>query len=211
MWPAREGNMAAAMVQMSLGYRGLLAVRTRGFGPMSLGIVSPQLRAFSVRKEPEPEENPFYQKYQGKIQQLRRSNPAAFETRMDRRKEVKKQPLGHSQQAEFARVLDEKMEAKSPKGFTKNKSLDSIMNLELIKDKSADDIQEIWKQYFSTKDTVYAVIPGEAFELIWRRAQTCPSVSYGSGRAPLSSQISFFICLYSSAPPPPAQSTDVQI
>ncbi|XP_063283250.1 ATP synthase mitochondrial F1 complex assembly factor 1 [Pelobates fuscus] len=182
MWPEGDGKMAAAMMQMSLGYRGLLAVRSRGTGPLSLGFVSPQLRAFSVRKEPELEENPYYKKYQDRIQQLRRSDPAAFDARLDKRKEVEKQPLGYSKQAEFARAIEDKVGTGSPKGFTKNKTLNSIVNVELIKDKSADDITEIWKQYFSTQDTVYAVIPGEAFEIMWQRAQTCPAFLYALPR-----------------------------
>uniref|UniRef100_A0A803JB26 ATP synthase mitochondrial F1 complex assembly factor 1 n=1 Tax=Xenopus tropicalis TaxID=8364 RepID=A0A803JB26_XENTR len=70
----------------------------------------------------------------------------------------------------------------SGKGFSKNKTLDSILNIELIKDKDADEIREIWKQYFSLRNSVYAVIPGESFELIWRRAKTCPSFLYALPR-----------------------------
>ncbi|KAM4722651.1 ATP synthase mitochondrial F1 complex assembly factor 1 [Rhinophrynus dorsalis] len=183
MWQVDDREMAAAVVQMSLGYRGLLAVRNRGIGPLALGLVSPQLRAFSVRKDPELDENPYYEKYRDKIQQLRRANPAAFDSRMEKRKELKKQPLGYSKQAEFARTVEQKVGSDSLKGgFTKNKTLDSIINTDLIKDKSAGDIKEIWKQYFSTRDTVYAIIPGDAFELIWQRAQTCSSFLYALPR-----------------------------
>ncbi|KAE8610068.1 hypothetical protein XENTR_v10012004 [Xenopus tropicalis] len=184
LWMLREshGDMAAAVVQMSMGYRGLLAVRNRGTGPLALGVVSSQLRAFSVRKEPELDENPYYGKYRDKIQQLRRTNPSAFDARLDKRKELKQQPLGYSKQAEFAKTVEEKVGTASGKGFSKNKTLDSILNIELIKDKDADEIREIWKQYFSLRNSVYAVIPGESFELIWRRAKTCPSFLYALPR-----------------------------
>lgn len=68
-------KMAAAMVQMSCLYRGMLAVRATGIRTFIPGLVPAQFRAFSVRKEPEPEleENPYYSKYQDKIQKLRRS------------------------------------------------------------------------------------------------------------------------------------------
>ncbi|OCT82713.1 ATP synthase mitochondrial F1 complex assembly factor 1 isoform X1 [Xenopus laevis] len=177
-----DREMAAAVVQMSMGYRGLLAVRNRGIGPLALGVVSSQVRAFSLRKEPELEENPYYDKYQDKIQRLRRTNPSAFDARLEKRKEFKQQPLGYSKQAEFAKTVEEKVGTASSKGFTKNKTLDSILNIDLIKDKDADNIKEIWKQYFSSRDTVYAVIPGESFELIQRRAQTCPSFLYALPR-----------------------------
>lgn len=66
-------KMAAAMVQMSCLYRGMLAVRATGIRTFIPGLVPAQFRAFSVRKEPELEENPYYSKYQDKIQKLRRS------------------------------------------------------------------------------------------------------------------------------------------
>ncbi|XP_063795607.1 ATP synthase mitochondrial F1 complex assembly factor 1 isoform X4 [Pseudophryne corroboree] len=178
MWPASDGKMAAAVVQMCLGFRGVLAIRSRVGGAGALGLVSSQLRTFSVRKEPELEENPYYGKYRDKIQQLRRSDPGAFEARMEKQKEVKQQPLGTSRQAEYIRSVEEKVTSGSVKdGSTKNKMLNSLLNLELVTDKNAEDIKQIWNEYFSTKDTVYAVIPGEAFELIWRRAQSCPSTA----------------------------------
>lgn len=72
MWDGSDGKMAAAVVQMSCLYRGMLAVRATGIRTLIPGLVPSQFRAFSVRKEPELEENPFYNKYQDKIQKLRR-------------------------------------------------------------------------------------------------------------------------------------------
>uniref|UniRef100_F6XIV8 ATP synthase mitochondrial F1 complex assembly factor 1 n=3 Tax=Equus TaxID=9789 RepID=F6XIV8_HORSE len=45
----------------------------------------------------------------------------------------------------------------------------------MVKDKTAEEIKQIWQQYFAAKDTVYAVIPEEKFDLIWNRAQSCPT------------------------------------
>ncbi|MEQ2261286.1 hypothetical protein XENORESO_008188, partial [Xenotaenia resolanae] len=44
-------------------------------------------------------------------------------------------------------------------GFTKNKTLGSILNLEMIKDKTGEEIAQLWMQYYSTKDTISAAIP----------------------------------------------------
>ncbi|NXD95749.1 ATPF1 factor, partial [Chaetorhynchus papuensis] len=135
------------------------------------------------------EENPFYGKYRHKIQELRRSNPDVFESRMEKRSEVKKQPVGHSKQGEFIRCMEEKarpaegLGSKTSKGgFTKDKTLGSILNVEMVKEKSAEEITQIWNQYFSAKDTVYAVIPADKFDLIWKRAQKCPSFLYALPR-----------------------------
>lgn len=72
MLHSADGKMAAALVQMSCLYRGMLAVRATGIRTLIPGLVPVQYRAFSVRKDPELEENPFYNKYQDKIQKLRR-------------------------------------------------------------------------------------------------------------------------------------------
>ncbi|XP_066454159.1 ATP synthase mitochondrial F1 complex assembly factor 1 isoform X1 [Eleutherodactylus coqui] len=174
MWMGEDGKMAAAV----LGYRGLLAVRSRPVGAVFPGLVS--FRAFSVRKEPELEENPFYGKYRDKIQQLRRADPVAFGARMEK-KEVQKQPVGSSTQSEFVRSLEVKLDSMK-EGFTSNKTLNSLLNVEQVKHKSAEDIAQIWKQFFATRDAVFAVIPGDTFDLIWRRSQCCPSFLYALPR-----------------------------
>uniref|UniRef100_A0A2K5SBK0 ATP synthase mitochondrial F1 complex assembly factor 1 n=1 Tax=Cebus imitator TaxID=2715852 RepID=A0A2K5SBK0_CEBIM len=169
---AAAGGAGPAVLQVAGLYRGLCAVRSRALG---LGLVSPaQLRVFSVRRSSGPPEggadgsgvgaeaelqaNPFYDRYRDKIQQLRRSDPAAFESRLEKRSEFLKQPVGHSRQGDFIKCVEQKTDAlgKQPvsRGFTKDK---------------------IWQQYFAAKDTVYAVIPEEKFDLIWNRAQSCPT------------------------------------
>uniref|UniRef100_A0A8D2LZU8 ATP synthase mitochondrial F1 complex assembly factor 1 n=1 Tax=Zonotrichia albicollis TaxID=44394 RepID=A0A8D2LZU8_ZONAL len=89
-----------------------------------------------------------------------RSNPDVFESRMEKRSEVKKQPVGHSKQGEFIRCMEEKRTAIMPDSLCfLLQTLDSILNVEMVKEKSAEEITQIWNQYFSAKDTVYAVIP----------------------------------------------------
>ncbi|XP_044920409.1 ATP synthase mitochondrial F1 complex assembly factor 1 isoform X2 [Mustela putorius furo] len=188
---AAAGGTGPAVLQVAGLYRGLCAVRTRALG---LGLVSPaQLRVFPVRRGSggpaggadgsgvgaELEANPFYDRYRDKIQQLRRSDPAAFESRLEKRIEFRKQPVGHFRQGDFIKCVEQKTDAlgKHPvsRGFTKGKTLSSIFNIEMVKDKTAEEVRQIWQQYFAAKDTVYAVIPKEKFDLIWSRAQSCPT------------------------------------
>ncbi|XP_044528075.1 ATP synthase mitochondrial F1 complex assembly factor 1 isoform X1 [Gracilinanus agilis] len=180
------GGAGPAVLQVAGLYRGLCAVRSRALGPgLGLGLVGPeQLRLFSVRRSSgsggeELETNPYFDKYRDKIQKLRRSDPAVFKSRLEKRSELQKQPVGHSKQADFIKCVEQKTEALGKqslkRGFTKDKTLSSIFNIEMVKDKTAAEIQQIWQQYFATKDTVYAVIPAETFDLIWSRAQKCPS------------------------------------
>ncbi|XP_012872445.1 PREDICTED: ATP synthase mitochondrial F1 complex assembly factor 1 [Dipodomys ordii] len=179
------GGAGPAVLQVAGLYRGLCAVRSR---TLALGFVSPaQLRVFPVRRDStdskgvgsELEANPFYDRYRDKIQQLRRSDPAAFESRLEKRIEFQKQPVGHSKQGDFIKSVEQKTDASGKqslnKGFTKDKTLSSIFNIEMVKDKTGEEIKQIWQQYFAAKDTVYAVIPKEKFDLIWNRAQSCPT------------------------------------
>ncbi|XP_037683234.1 ATP synthase mitochondrial F1 complex assembly factor 1 isoform X2 [Choloepus didactylus] len=188
---ALAGGAGPAVLQVAGLYRGLCTVRSRAPG---LGLVSPaQLRVFPVRRGSdrptgdsdgsgvgaELESNPFYDRYRDKIQQLRRSDPAAFESRLEKRSELWKQPVGHSKQGDFIKCVEQKTDAlgkqSMSRGFTKDKTLSSIFNIEMVKDKTAEEIKQIWQQYFASKDTVYAVIPEEKFDLIWNRAQSCPT------------------------------------
>uniref|UniRef100_A0ABI8AAJ5 ATP synthase mitochondrial F1 complex assembly factor 1 n=1 Tax=Felis catus TaxID=9685 RepID=A0ABI8AAJ5_FELCA len=135
---AAAGGTGPAVLQVAGLYRGLCAVRSRALG---LGLVSPaQLRVFPVRRGSgrpaggadgsgagaELEANPFYDRYRDKIQQLRRSDPAAFESRLEKRSEFRKQPVGHSRQGDFIKCVEQKTDplGKQPvsRGFTKDKT-----------------------------------------------------------------------------------------
>nr|XP_017528296.2 ATP synthase mitochondrial F1 complex assembly factor 1 isoform X2 [Manis javanica] len=171
---AAAGGAGPAVLQVAGLYRGLCAVRSRALG---LGLVSPaQLRVFPVCRGSgrpsgvadgsgvgaELEANPFYDRYRDKIQRLRRSDPAAFESRLEKRGEFRKQPVGHSRQGDFIKCMEQKTDTlgKQPmsRGFTKDKTLSSIFNIEMVKDKTAEEIKQ-----------------EEKFDLIWHRAQSCPT------------------------------------
>ncbi|XP_034035295.1 ATP synthase mitochondrial F1 complex assembly factor 1 [Thalassophryne amazonica] len=182
MWHRSDVNMA--LVQMASLYRGVLAVRTvtAGGKPLIPGLVLTHLRTFSVRKEPELEQNPFYNKYQDKIQKLRSVKPQEYKARLEKRHDGKTEVLGHSKQAEFVHFEEKELEKHrrsadsdgASGGFTKNKTLDSIFNLEMIRDKTGEQIAELWMKYFSTKDTISAIIPTQMYALMSSRAKSCP-------------------------------------
>ncbi|XP_054459031.1 ATP synthase mitochondrial F1 complex assembly factor 1 [Anoplopoma fimbria] len=181
-----DGKMAAAVVQMACLYRGMLAVRATGIRTMIPGLVPSQFRAFSLRKEPELEENPYFSKYQDKIQKLRSAKPQEYKAKIENRHEAKKDVLGHSKQAEFVRLMEQELEKKEKMaasdgasgGFTKNKTLGSILDLEKIRDMKAEEIAELWMKYYSTKDTISAVIPTRLYEVILSRSESCKMFLY---------------------------------
>ncbi|XP_056271330.1 ATP synthase mitochondrial F1 complex assembly factor 1 [Pseudoliparis swirei] len=186
MLDGSDGKMAAAIVQMACLYRGMLAVRATGITTLIPGMVPSQFRAFSVRKEPELDDNPYFSKYQEKIQRLRSAKPQEYKTRIENRHEAKKDVLGHSKQAEFVRLMERELENKdkvaasdgASGGFTKNKTLGSILNLEQIGDKTSEEVAELWMKYYSTKDTISAVIPTAMYELMLSRSKSCQMFLY---------------------------------
>ncbi|XP_035509865.1 ATP synthase mitochondrial F1 complex assembly factor 1 [Morone saxatilis] len=186
MLDGSDGKMAVAVLQMSCLYRGMLAVRTTGIRTLIPGLVPAHFRAFSLRKEPELEENPFFSKYRDKIQKLRSSKPQEYKARVEKRHEVKSEVLGHSKQAEFVKLMEQELEKRdklaagdgASGGFTKNKTLDSILNLEMMRDKTGEEIAELWMKYYSAKDTISAVIPTQIYEVIFNRSQSCQMFLY---------------------------------
>ncbi|XP_061681519.1 ATP synthase mitochondrial F1 complex assembly factor 1 isoform X2 [Syngnathoides biaculeatus] len=174
-------KMTAALVQMSCMYRGMLAVRATGIRPIIPGLIPTQFRAFSVRKDPELENNPYFHKYEEKIQKMRSSKPQEFKARLEKCHNSKKEVHGNSKEAEFMNVMEKQLKKRDKlstgngkaRGFVKNMSLGSILNLELIQDKTGEEIAELWMKYYATKDTISAVIPSHTFEVIVARAQLC--------------------------------------
>ncbi|XP_042317905.1 ATP synthase mitochondrial F1 complex assembly factor 1 isoform X1 [Sceloporus undulatus] len=183
--------------------RGALVGRFAALRPLGL-LLPPQPRLLVVSSRGAAggdgglEANRFFQKYQSKIEDLRRSNPDIFESRMKKKDDMKKQPVGLSKQEEFVRLIEEKFKEayEAKKGFTKNKTLDSILNVEMMKQKKPEEIKQIWKQYYSGEDTVYAVIPGKTFDLMWERIQNCPSFLYA---LPRKEGYEFFVGQWSGA------------
>eukprot|EP00064_Thunnus_orientalis_P011590 superscaffoldBa00001686_g11621 len=105
---------------------------------------------------------------------------------MEKRHDAKKEVLGHSKQAEFVKLMEQELEKRDKMaasdgasgGFTRNKTLGSILNLEMIQDKTGEEITELWMKYYSTKDTISAVIPTQTYEMIFSRATSCPMFLY---------------------------------
>ncbi|XP_061681521.1 ATP synthase mitochondrial F1 complex assembly factor 1 isoform X4 [Syngnathoides biaculeatus] len=102
-------KMTAALVQMSCMYRGMLAVRATGIRPIIPGLIPTQFRAFSVRKDPELENNPYFHKYEEKIQKMRSSKPQEFKARLEKCHNSKKEVHGNSKEAEFMNVMEKQL------------------------------------------------------------------------------------------------------
>lgn len=62
----------------------------------------------------------------------------------------------------------------SEKVDPQEETLDKIMKVDLIQDKSADEIKEIWQQYHINKDVIAATIPASDYDAISTSAKNSP-------------------------------------
>ena len=119
----------------------------------------------------ELEKNPFFEKYAGKISKLQKTSPEEFLKRLGDAEEQRKKAGAKFGDAGKAAVQEKdfSLPSKTPKpsagasGMRREKSLDDKMKLSLIKDKSKEEISEIWRLHHANKDAVSAVIPADVY------------------------------------------------
>ncbi|XP_033108336.1 ATP synthase mitochondrial F1 complex assembly factor 1-like, partial [Anneissia japonica] len=125
--------------------------------------------------------NPFFEKYAHKIQQFQSTDSEEFHKRVKSmgkskpsvipKKELKPKESDVKAYEERKAKLMQNTPQKMP-------SLGSIMNLDLIQEKSADEITNIWREYHMTKDCITAVIPSDVFHEIEAKSTLYPSFLY---------------------------------
>lgn len=115
----------------------------------------------------ELQKNPYFDKYADKIAKLQKKNPEEFLARIEA-STGKSQP---SQAKDFSLPgpAKDKLDAGAEKPPAKTKSLDSIVKLQLLSQKTPAEIEEIWSNHFSAKDCVSAVIPVETYTTMTAR------------------------------------------
>uniref|UniRef100_A0A182QD06 ATP synthase mitochondrial F1 complex assembly factor 1 n=1 Tax=Anopheles farauti TaxID=69004 RepID=A0A182QD06_9DIPT len=123
------------------------------------------------------DKNPYFEKYASKIAAVQQSSPEEFLSRLDHVEKEKQKPKFGP--AEPQRDYSELLQPKVPLGTeatrdTSHRKLSDIMRLELIEDKSADDIKHLWLEYHKNKDVITAAIPVDQFNLMMKRAKQYP-------------------------------------
>ncbi|XP_071118753.1 ATP synthase mitochondrial F1 complex assembly factor 1-like [Haliotis cracherodii] len=123
------------------------------------------------------EENPYFDKYKKKLLDLQRSSPEAYQEKMHQiEEELRKDRAFVKEQLEKEKA---KAEAKAEaEGKASPKGLDSVMKTELIRDKTAEEIEEIWKEFHSKKECVYTVMKSIDYDDLMEKAKSCPSFLY---------------------------------
>jgi len=119
-------------------------------------------KVLSKEQMEELQKNPFFDKYAEKIAKLQKTNPEEFLNRMEA-KSQKDQP---AKPKDFSLPGTAKPSVTSP---VREKSLNTIMKVELLADKTAEEIAQIWSEHYASKDAVAAVIPVETYKIMQER------------------------------------------
>ncbi|XP_011193221.1 ATP synthase mitochondrial F1 complex assembly factor 1 [Zeugodacus cucurbitae] len=119
------------------------------------------------------EKNPYFDKYAEKIAKLQQTSPEEFLDRVD--KVVNPIKDGKSQSRTYSELLNPKQPRKEQvANEIPYKKLTDIMKLELIEDKTADEISSIWYEYHKTKDVLAATLTVNQFDTLMERAKQYP-------------------------------------
>lgn len=110
----------------------------------------------------ETDDNPYLEKYKARIEQVQ--GPLEEKKRGQGRK---KTPLTTPAAPRHLRPFD----PSAP-------NLSSVMHLNLIEDKTPEEISKIWTEYHKTKDGLCAVIPADTYAQLHAKATLCPHFLY---------------------------------
>ncbi|XP_032680039.1 ATP synthase mitochondrial F1 complex assembly factor 1 isoform X2 [Odontomachus brunneus] len=115
----------------------------------------------------ELQKNPYYDKYATKIAKLQQTSPEEFLQRVEQqekalKKREKREKTTKIQQTDAKPVL-------RPDTQTKEAQLNSIMKVDMIRDKSREEIIEIWKEYHKQKDCICGTMTPEQYDKMFAR------------------------------------------
>jgi len=122
----------------------------------------------------EVEANPYFAKYAAKLRAKQQANPAEFEEKLKKGHEMKIKSQEDAVAA--AKEMEERVLKDRP--LHKEKKLSDVMKTELIGEKSAKEIGELWNEYHSQKDVIHAIIPADEYLEMKQRAAYFPRFVY---------------------------------
>jgi len=124
----------------------------------------------------ELQKNPYFDKYAEKIAQLQKKNHDEFLARISAKtskdaaaSEAKEFSLPGQAKTKLDASAASGTSSATPIGQPKKKSLNSLVKMDLLAEKSAKEIEEIWCKHFSSKDAVAAVIPTQTYQVMQDR------------------------------------------
>jgi len=141
----------------------------RGTRPSSVIPRQALSTTFAMSKEQmeELQKNAFYAKYADKIAKLQKTSPEEFLSRLSVVGD-KKNETATQETKDFSLPGQPKPNVATPAQL-KQKKLDDVIKLELLSDKTAEEIGLIWTEHYKDKDSVAAVIPKDTYDTMQER------------------------------------------
>lgn len=97
--------------------------------------------------------------------------------------------------SDYSELLKPKANIPGAPGEIPYKKLEDIMKVELLVDKTADEITKIWLDYHKERDVLVAAIPAERFNLLMARGKEYPLFIFP---LPRSQGYEFFLLQFAS-------------
>lgn len=155
-----------------------------------------KLSTFDRPAAPTLEENAYYDKYKDKLEKVKYTKPKEYEELVKQlyggKKDTADEIVGKKSDAKGASILEQmqststaakESKPSSDESKVERRGLESIMKLELLNDKTAAEITQLWNNYFSVKEGfVYATIPIEKYNRLKVKGAECPLFIYALPR-----------------------------
>jgi len=116
--------------------------------------------------------NPYYSKYAQKIDQIKERQPAALVAQVEKRKAAAASqpddPVAASTGVGRVSNVAGKGKKKLPADYlhAPKKTLASVMKMELVQDKTKEEVSFMWTEYWKTRNVICAVVPSELYKKI---------------------------------------------
>lgn len=154
------------------------------------------------------ESNPYYAKYYDKLSALKATDPQKFEALLkskgggaaaaaateERSAAAQSSPAVGLPQRSANRSVglrpDAAQAAEVGGDGGSARALSSVLRIELMAGKTADEITDIWNAYHSAKSGLYCVLPASVYDAMHARARKCPTFVYP---VPRGQGLEFFI------------------
>ncbi|KAL0269476.1 UNVERIFIED_CONTAM: hypothetical protein PYX00_007190 [Menopon gallinae] len=115
--------------------------------------------------------NPYYEKYADKIANLQQISPEELKEKMENLQKKKKPVKVEMKERPYSSAPAEGKPQLHETQHVNRKRLDDVMKTELLRDKSADEIKDIWLDYHKTKDGIAGVVPKEVYKIMEERGR----------------------------------------
>merc|ERR1712106_202219 len=113
------------------------------------------------------EKNPYFSKYADKIAKLQKSSPEEFLCRMETTSGEKQKANDEQKLKKQFSSISSQAKPDMTRGAlsqTPQKKLDSIMKTELLKDKTKEEIEYLWREFFKEIDAISGSAPAELYK-----------------------------------------------